>query len=324
MTLALLGLYLVTVGVLLPRRLAGSARLQARPATGAALWLALMASFTVATALAAHHLAEPFAHEPAGLLGLAADGLLPRGSLPHHEPAGPVLPHTHDWWLPAAAGTVVAALVAAVGLRTGLARRRHRALLDVVAVRDKRWDALVLEHPHPTVYCLPGRRSRVVLSRGALRLLDERQLTAAVAHEHGHIRGRHHLFRLPADAFALLLGPLPLARLGRSEVALLLEMAADDAALAQVSRSELASALCALATVGARLPGRAPGGGRGAGPEEGPGGGSMGATATGVLTRVRRLARPGRGRRRPGRQLVALALPVLPALPYLLACAPPP
>ncbi|MET8622697.1 M48 family metalloprotease [Kitasatospora sp. NPDC004669] len=294
MTLALLGLYLAVTGVLLPRRMAGSARLQARPVLGATLWLALMASFTVALVLAAHHALEPAAHEPAGLLGL----------LPHLEPAGPVVPHTHGWWLPAAAGAVLTVVLTAVGARAGRARQRHRAVLDVVAVRDRRWGALVLEHAHPTVYCLPGRRSRVVLSRGALRLLDERQLAAAVAHEHGHIRGRHHLFRLPADTFALLLGPLPLARLGRSEVALLLEMAADDAALATVSRGELASALCALAASGT-----APGG-------------SLGAASTGVLARVRRLARPGS---RGPRQLAGrLAVSALPVLPYLLACAPHP
>ncbi|MFJ2189197.1 M56 family metallopeptidase [Kitasatospora sp. NPDC087861] len=303
MTLALLGLYLAVTGVLLPRRMAGSARLQARPAAGAALWLALMASFLVALLLAAHHAVEPFAHEPAGLVGL----------FPHVEPTGPVTAHTHDWWLLAAAGTALAAVVAAVGVRAGRARRRHRALLDVVAVRDRRWGALVLEHAHPTVYCLPGRRSRVVLSRGALQLLDERQLAAAVAHEHGHIRGRHHLFRLPADTFALLLRPLPLARIGRSEVALLLEMAADDAALAQVSRTDLASALCSLAAGGA-TPGSAPG--------RTPGG-ALGVAATGVLARVRRLARPGGGRRR--RQLAfRLGVVALPLLPYLLVCAPHP
>nr|WP_223242430.1 M56 family metallopeptidase [Streptomyces sp. CBMA123] len=265
-----------------------------------------MASFTVALVLAAHHALEPAAREPAGLIGLLPHlGLLPHGTLlPPLEPSGPVLPHTHGWWLPAGAGAVLTVLLAAVGARAARARRRHRAVLDVVAVRDRRWGALVLEHAHPTVYCLPGRRSRVVLSRGALRLLDERQLTAAVAHEHGHIRGRHHLFRLPADTFALLLGPLPLARLGRSEVALLLEMAADDAALAKVSRGELASALCALATSGA-TPGDA-----------------LAVASTGVLARVRRLARPDGGGRR---QLAwRLAVLTLPALPYLLACAPHP
>ncbi|MFF3003443.1 M56 family metallopeptidase [Kitasatospora sp. NPDC057940] len=314
MTLALLGLHLAVTGVLLPRRLAGSARLQAHPAAGAALWLSLMASFLVALLLAAHHAVEPFAHEPAGLVGL----------FPHPEPPGPVAPHTHDWWVLAAAGAAIATVVAAVGVRAGRARRRHRAVLDVVAVRDGRWGALILEHAHPTVYCLPGRSSRVVMSRGALRLLDDRQLAAAVAHEHGHIRGRHHLFRLPADTFALLFGPLPLARRGRAEVGLLLEMAADDAALARVSRSELASALCALATSGGptgAAHGTAPGTAYGIAPD-----GSLAVAATGVLARVRRLARPGHGRRRrrPASWTAVSAVSALPLLPYLLACAPHP
>ncbi|MER7752296.1 M56 family metallopeptidase [Kitasatospora sp. NPDC097643] len=323
MTLALLVLCLAVTGVLLPRRLAGSARLQARPVAGAVLWLALMASFLVALLLAAHHAAQPFAHEPAGLIGL----------LPHVEPARPLAVHAHGWWLPTAAAAALGAVVTAVGLRAERARRRHRAVLDVVAVRDRRWGALVLEHAHPTVYCLPGRRSRVVLSRGALRLLDERQVAAAVAHERGHIRGRHHLFRLPADAFAVLLGPLPLARLGRSELALLLEMAADDAALRQVSRAELASALCALATSAGSPVDTPPGTSSGASPDTPPDtppgtsptrtDGSLAVAATGVLARVRRLARPGATGR--GHQLAcrvgALAAPVLP---YLLACAPHP
>ncbi|ARF81415.1 hypothetical protein ACIG0C_10270 [Kitasatospora aureofaciens] len=115
MTLALLGLHLAVTGVLLPRLLAGSARLQARPALGAALWLALMASFTVALVLAGHHAVEPAAHEPAGLLGL----LGPIGLLPHLETTGPVLPHTHDWWLLAAAGAVLAALATSGGTPGG-------------------------------------------------------------------------------------------------------------------------------------------------------------------------------------------------------------
>lgn len=307
MTLPVLCLHLVVTGVLLPRRLAGSARLQARPAAGAALWLALMASFAVALLLTAHHALEPFAHRPAGLLGL----LGPLGRPLTAEPAGPGLPHTHDWWLLTVGGALIAGVVTAVGLRTGRARRRHRAVLDVVGVPDRRWGALVLEHARPAVYCLPGRRPRVVLSRGALRLLDERQLAAAVAHEHGHIRGRHHLLRLPADAFALLFGPLPLARLGRSEVALLLEMAADDAALEQVSRSELATALCVLATSDS-TPAPAP---------TAEGGGALGVASTGVLARVRRLGRPGTGRRRP---VWRFGVSLLPLLPYLLVCAPHP
>ncbi|MFB7672508.1 M56 family metallopeptidase [Kitasatospora purpeofusca] len=291
MTLALLALHLLLVGVLLPRRLAGSPRLQSRPALGAAVWLALMASFGTGLLLAAHHLVAPLGHEPAGLVGL----------LPHLEPA--VAPHAHDWWAPVAAGGAVAAVTAVLAARAALARRRHRETLDLVATRDRGRRLLVLEDPRPAVYCLPGRRARVVATRGAVELLDERGLAAAVAHEYGHLRGRHHLVLLAADTFALLLGRLPLARLGRTEVALLLEMAADDAALARVTPGELAGALYALATAGT-----------GAGPA------GLAAASTGVLARVRRLARTP-APPAPAYRLAALAAPLLP---YLLACAPHP
>ncbi|WP_030396404.1 M48 family metalloprotease [Kitasatospora purpeofusca] len=291
MTLALLALHLLLVGVLLPRRLAGSPRLQSRPALGAAVWLALMASFGTGLLLAAHHLVAPLGHEPAGLVGL----------LPHLEPA--VAPHAHDWWAPVAAAGAVAAVTAVLAARAALARRRHRETLDLVATRDRGRRLLVLEDPRPAVYCLPGRRARVVATRGAVDLLDERGLAAAVAHEHGHLHGRHHLVLLAADTFALLLGRLPLARLGRTEVALLLEMAADDAALARVTPGELAGALYALATAGS-----------GAGPA------GIAAASTGVLARVRRLARTP-APPAPAYRLAALAAPLLP---YLLACAPHP
>ncbi|MER7701753.1 M56 family metallopeptidase [Kitasatospora sp. NPDC097605] len=297
MTLVLLALHLVLVGVLLPRRLAGSRRLQARPVLGAAVWLALMASFGTGVLLVAHHLLAPLGHEPAGLVGL----------LPHVEPPT-AAPHAHDWWVPAAAGGAVAAVAAALAARAAGARRRHRTALDLVAARDPRHRLLVLDDPRPAVYCLPGRRARVVVTRGAVELLDEHRLAAAVAHEHGHLRGRHHLVLLAADTFALLLGRrLPLAALGRAEVALLLEMAADDAALARVTRSDLAGALYALATA-------APSAGPGAGP------GALAAASTGVLARVQRLAHTPA----PPARAYRLAAVAAPLLPYLLACAPHP
>ncbi|MFI8083707.1 M56 family metallopeptidase [Kitasatospora sp. NPDC086009] len=292
MTLALLALHLVLVGAVLPRWLAGSRRLQARPAAGVAVWLALMASFGTALLLAAHHLAATLGHRPAGLAGL----------LPHVE-AGPATdPHAHGWWAPAAVALALGGVAVALGTRAARLRSRHRAVLDVVAVPDRHHRVLVLDDARPAVYCLPGRRARVVVSRGAVELLDERRLAAAVAHERGHIRGRHHLARLAVDTFALPLGRLPLARTGRAEVALLLEMAADDAALATATRSELASALCLLAT---------------AGPAGGP---AFTAAATGVLARVQRLGRP-EVTPRPWVSVCRVGAASAPLLPYLLACA---
>ncbi|MGI5158769.1 M48 family metalloprotease [Microbispora sp. CA-102843] len=53
--------------------------------------------------------------------------------------------------------------------------------------------------------CVPGRRARIVLSRGTLDLLERQELLAVLGHERAHARGRHDLILLPfialADAF---------------------------------------------------------------------------------------------------------------------------
>ncbi len=49
-------------------------------------------------------------------------------------------------------------------------RRRHRRVLAIVGREDPAAPgALILDHPVTVAYCLPGRRSTVVLSSGALR-----------------------------------------------------------------------------------------------------------------------------------------------------------
>lgn len=52
---------------------------------------------------------------------------------------------------------------------------------------------MVLDTPQPAVYCVPGRPATIVLTTGALAVLDEPQLLAVLAHEHAHLAGRHHL-----------------------------------------------------------------------------------------------------------------------------------
>ena len=57
----------------------------------------------------------------------------------------------------------------------------------------------LIDDEHPAVYCLPGRR-RIVMTTGALRCLDARQLEAVLAHERAHLSGRHHLVLTFANA----------------------------------------------------------------------------------------------------------------------------
>ena len=91
---------------------------------------------------------------------------------------------------------LVAASVAAVQ-----ARRRQRALLTLLAHGDPKVPgALVVDYPTAAAYCLPGLRSKIVVSVGALELLGRGELAAVLAHERAHLRERHDLVLLPFTA----------------------------------------------------------------------------------------------------------------------------
>lgn len=158
----------------------------------------------------------------------------------------------------------VLSLTAALGLLTLLcwvlvaataavlqARRRQRVLLSLLAHGDpKAPGALVVDHPAAAAYCLPGLRSKIVVSAGALELLAPAELAAVLAHERAHLRERHDLVLLP---FTALRRAFP--RSGRCDdayhaVALLVEMLADDRALRARPARALVSALVRVGTAG--------------------------------------------------------------------------
>jgi Zn-dependent protease with chaperone function len=62
-------------------------------------------------------------------------------------------------------------------------RQRQRVLLSLLARGDPKVPgALVVDHPAAAAYCVPGLRSAIVISAGALDLLDQAQLAAVLAH----------------------------------------------------------------------------------------------------------------------------------------------
>jgi Zn-dependent protease with chaperone function len=150
------------------------------------------------------------------------------------------------WVLLAASATVL------------VARRRHRDLLSLLAHGDPKVPgALVVDHPAAAAYCVPGLRSRIVISAGTLDLLDAAELAAVLAHERAHLRARHDLVLLPFSALGRAFPWSGLVRQAHATVALLVEMLADDRALRQRPARELATALL---RVGASGGGRAPSG----------------------------------------------------------------
>jgi len=172
-------------------------------------------------------------------------------------------------------------------VRVAIANRRrrahHRMVVDLVGIGHdaalaqpcaNQRDLRVLDVPQPLAYCLPGRRSRVVVSEGTLTTLTDAEVAAILTHERAHLRARHDLV---LEAFTAVHAAFP--RIVRSAnalsaVRLLVELLADDAAVRATGRTALARALVACAS------GRAPSG-------------ALAAGGPSTVLRVRRLS--GRG-----------------------------
>ncbi|WP_222195286.1 M56 family metallopeptidase [Modestobacter italicus] len=170
------------------------------------------------------------------------------------------------------------------GVRTARTRRRHRELLELVvrpgAAAPVEDETLLLDHPAPVAFCIPGARPLLVLSSGMVAELDEAQLDAVVAHERAHLREHHHLLLLPFVAWRAALPVLPAADRAHDAVRDLVEMRADDVALTSLAgpdpRRTLAAAIVAAA-----------GGSGGQVPE-----GALAVSGGPVAVRVRRLLAP--------------------------------
>ena len=138
--------------------------------------------------------------------------------------------------------------VARVAVGTRRRRSQHRMMVDLLAERRQELGGVrVLDVAEPLAYCLPGVRSRVVLSRGALAALSTPELTAILSHERAHLRARHDLV---LEAFIAVHTAFP--RCARSAsalnaVRLLVELLADDAAVRTAGPRPLARALVTCA-----------------------------------------------------------------------------
>jgi Zn-dependent protease with chaperone function len=132
------------------------------------------------------------------------------------------------------------------------ARRRQRALLTLLAHGDPKVPgALVVDYPSAAAYCLPGLRSRIVVSVGTLELLGRGELAAVLAHERAHLRERHDLVLLPFTALRRAFPRSATCTDAQRAVALLIEMLADDHALRARPARELVSALVRFGTADA-------------------------------------------------------------------------
>lgn len=148
----------------------------------------------------------------------------------------------YDNLTPAALAALVSGGVAArlllsghrVGTRLRANRRRHRDLVDLLAVQGdsaQEPHMRVLEHATPTAYCVPGLQRRVVLTQGTLDALPEDELAAVLAHERAHLAARHDLILEFFTVAHEAVPPFVRSEAALREVNLLIEVLADRAAV---------------------------------------------------------------------------------------------
>jgi Zn-dependent protease with chaperone function len=135
-----------------------------------------------------------------------------------------------------------------VAIGTRRRRAHHRMMVDLLGeYRRELGGVRVLDVAEPLAYCLPGMRSRVVLSRGTLAALSDAELAAILRHERSHLRARHDLV---LEAFTAVHTAFPrFVRSGSalSAVRLLVELLADDSAVRAAGPRPLARALVTCA-----------------------------------------------------------------------------
>ena len=228
----------------------------------------------------------------------------------------PVMYRSAVFEVPLAAAAAAATLTAVVlawryGRAMRKAGRRTRAHAEAARITGRRLPvrahseggmgggaAVVLDAPQRAAYCVPGRPAAIVLTSGALAVLDRAQLGAVLAHERAHLTGRHHLLITLSRGLAASFPGVPVFTRGPAEVARLAELCADDAAARRSGRPALVAALLAMGT-GTAVPVPA-----------------LAVTSGVVTARVHRLLDPPRRARR-ARYGLALA-----AVMLLLASAP--
>jgi Zn-dependent protease with chaperone function len=284
--------YVMTAGVLAPAALRRTWASRA-PRLALGLWLVLSLSWIAAISLAVLAAATPFALTWSGS---GADAVTSHATgLLAADGAGLLL---------AAAAPAWAAVCVAGGLtRARRERRAHAAFLETAGRPDQTLGAVIVDHNAPAAYSLPDRCHRIVISTGTLAALGPAQLQAVLAHERAHLRGRHHLLVATASAMQRAFPFVPLLAQAATEVAILAEMAADDAAAGRHEPADLAAALVILATARSRPA-------------------VLTASGPAATARIQRLLSPPCSQGRPTRIARLAAGAAALALPTTIACLP--
>ncbi len=157
-----------------------------------------------------------------------------------------------DGHVPGALALALPGVLLAVSFLWAVARlwrssRGAARLLRAATVGAGPRDSLVLADREVLIAVAGVRRPRIVVSAGALLLLDDAELAASLEHERGHIARRHRYVLLLGELCAALALPLPGTRSAGRELLFHVERDADQYAIREHDPATLASAICKAA-----------------------------------------------------------------------------
>ncbi|WP_035702185.1 M56 family metallopeptidase, partial [Glycomyces tenuis] len=241
--LALLG-YAGLLGLFGPQLVDRARWAMAAPRLAIATWFALAASFVLALALAGMAIVMPMEIFTGGPVGLVQECIAVLREQ-YGEIGGfalVVLAAVLTWAVP------IRLLFAAIAALRSAAVDRSKLRRELaVARRNGDLGAVVVGCSRPAAYCIPGKGGLIVITSGALELLDGPQIEAVLAHERAHLAGHHHLLVAFAQAGRRAFGWLPLFAHLPERIGQLVELTADDAAARSATRNTLARSLLNVA-----------------------------------------------------------------------------
>jgi hypothetical protein len=151
-------------------------------------------------------------------------------------------------WAAVLPSFVLAASVVSMVFGVTRAARSVRRLLDRHVVGVGPHDSVIVGGPDVMLAAAGLMRPRIVVSAGALTILDDEELAAGLEHERGHIHRRHRFLLVFAQLCRAVGRILPGGERAVAALDFHLERDADHYALRRHDRLALASAICKAGT----------------------------------------------------------------------------
>ena len=148
--------------------------------------------------------------------------------------------------VPTPIGLIALVTIGMMGASAGRALRKARRLHGH-GLPEPTSDVELVDDDRPDAYALGGRRGRIVVTSGMLRLLDPAEQAVLMAHERSHLRHRHDRYTTLAVVAAAAVPPLGFVS---SRLRLALERWADEDAAAEVGDRRLVARAIIRASLG--------------------------------------------------------------------------